>query len=177
MKTCILVANEDEARHIQEITQATTNTQIVIVGEGRSQVLATLSRYLKDGTIAPDDRVINVGYVGANGYHKGDVVRVKSVRHLYPSTTIREPTLTLPYTSDALVAECYTADNFVNKDGFDMTLRGVIDMELYYMALMFPEVRSVKIVSDELDYHDYKAADLEQSWQVALRLIQADLMA
>lgn len=175
MKTCILVANEDEARHLHEITRDSTRTQIIIVGEGRSQVIATLARCLKDGTIASDDRLINVGYVGANGYHKGDVVRVKSVRHLYPSTTICEPALTLPYTSDTPVAECYTADNFVNKDGFDMTLRGVIDMELYYMALMFPDVRSIKIVSDELDYHDYKAADLEQSWQVALRLIQADL--
>ena len=166
MKTCILVANADEANHIRPILQETQNVRIIIVGEGRSHVIASLSNGLKEGIFEVGDQIINVGYVGANGYKKGNILTVGSVRHLLPSKTISEPVINLKNINfDRELANCYTADNFVNKGDIDIKNTCIVDMELYYIALMFPEVISIKIVSDELNFNDYQAADFEDSWQ------------
>lgn len=170
MKTYILVANADEAHHLESFVQKNPHIQLMITGEGRSRVIATLAQCLKEGKITPDDRLINVGYVGAQGYKKGQVVIVKTVGHLFPSTTINEPRLCL---EKGAAVDCYTADNFVNKDTFSMNAKGVIDMELYYIALMFPKVISIKIVSDELDYNDYKQANFEKAWAQVQKKIES----
>lgn len=165
MKTCIIVANADEANHIRPIVQNNRNVQMIIIGEGRSHVISTLANRLKDRTFEAGDQIINVGYVGANGYKKGSILRVASVRHLLPSKTISEPTINLKVTNfDNELANCYTADNFINKNDIDIKDSCIIDMELYYIALMFPEVISLKIVSDELNFDDYKEANFEDSW-------------
>ena len=54
MKTCILVANEDEAKHILPILTENKNAQIIVIGEGRSNVLRNISEKLKDGVISSD---------------------------------------------------------------------------------------------------------------------------
>lgn len=173
MKTCILVANEDEAKHILPILTENKNAQIIVIGEGRSNVLRNISEKLKDGTICPEDNIINIGYVGANGYKKSDVVHVKNVKHLFPSKTIYEPVLTLKTINTSYpIVHCYTADNFVNKEDIDIKDSCIIDMELYYIALMFPNVISFKIVSDELNYEDYKEANFEDAWEKARKIIK-----
>lgn len=173
MKTFILVANKDEADHLNQIVQENQNVRILIVGEGRSHVISTLSNNLKMGTFGSDDRIINVGYVGANGLKKGSVVTIEKVQHLFPSKTINEPEIILSKPNyDIESVKCYTADNFVNKDDVDIKNICVIDMELYYISLMFPEVISIKIVSDELNYNDYKVANFNESWEKVRHVIE-----
>ena len=45
-------------------------------------------------------------------------------------------------------------------------------MELYYIALMFPNVLSIKVVSDELNYNDYKQADFKKSWETVNTILK-----
>ena len=173
MKTCILVANVDEANHIRPIIKEKQNVQIVITGEGRSHVISSLADRLKDGTFEFSDKIINVGYVGANGYKKGDVLMIGNVQHLLPSKTISEPGINLKVTNfNNELANCYTADNFINKGDVDIQDSRVLDMELYYIALMFPGVISIKIVSDELNFDDYKEASFEESWIKVRQIIK-----
>ena len=168
MKTVILVANQDEANHLSK------DFNIIITGEGRSNVIKTLSKYILNGDIKSDDKIINVGYVGAKGIKAGEIVKIGSVQHFIPSHTIKETTIYLngKYTNNSHLnkynVSCYTGDNFVEYDDIGPWFPDefVCDMELYYIALMFPEVISFKIVSDTLDYDEYKEANFKESWEI-----------
>ena len=48
---------------------------------------------------------------------------------------------------------------------------GVFDMELYTLATFFPKIKSVKVVSDNLDYHEYKQVDTKKSWDEANKIL------
>lgn len=162
MKTFILAANGDEARHVKSLESDTC--QVIITGEGRTNVIKTLAEKLKDGTISGDYQIVNVGYVGGGSFHVGDVVKIGRVSHFIPSTTIKEREIYINCSSTELPqTECFTADNFVDADSIGpwMPYNFVCDMELYYISLMFPEVISFKIVSDELNYDDYKNVSLK----------------
>ena len=52
------------------------------------------------------------------------------------------------------VAICYTSTDFVIKT--NKKEKCVFDMELLFIRLMFPNVKSIKVVSDNLKYKDYK---------------------
>ena len=91
MKTYILVANEDEANKINSLQ----NIQVIIIGEGRAKVISTISNLLKNNTFKSEDKIINIGYVGGNGYKKGEIVKIENVRHLFPSKTVKEPIIKL----------------------------------------------------------------------------------
>lgn len=171
MTTYLLIAEEGETRYLQPLVQEKPDIKIMITGMGRAHTISTLSQWLKEGLIKPDDTLINVGYCGANGYHKGDVVSVEKVGHLTPMKFIPEPPIPLNKTLSDSVAECLTADDFVHKETAP-TIRCVVDMELYYIALMFPHVLSIKIVSDEFDYDDYKQADFKESWKKVKEIIE-----
>ena len=162
MKTIILVANEDEAKHLSDL-----NCNIIITGEGRSNVIETIAEVLKNDVIEMGDRVINVGYVGAKGFDKGNIVQVGKVEHMIPSKTIKEKCIAIGCPFNFQTVECYTSDDFVDADDVNpwMPEKFVCDMELYYLALMFPSIESIKIVSDTLDYDEYKQADFKESWE------------
>ena len=162
MKTFILVANGDEARHVKSLEN--DSCQVIITGEGRTNVIKTLAEKLKDGTISGDYQIINAGYVGGEGFHVGDVVKIGRVSHFIPSTTIKEREIYINCSSTELPqTECFTADNFVDADSVGPWVpdKFVCDMELYYISLFFPEVISYKIVSDELNLDDYKNVSLK----------------
>ena len=169
MKTVIIVANEEEAKNLSELVFNHTpdkEVMILITGEGRTNVIKMLSEKLKNGTIKPNDRIINVGYVGAYGFKKGDIVCIHKVQHFNPSNYVKERPLELNVNSKYSLTECFTSDNFVDTDYVNPNMpdKFVCDMELYYIALMFPDVISYKIVSDELNYEDYKKASFNESW-------------
>ena len=151
MKTIILVANQDEANHLSDLVFNHTQdheVSILITGEGRTNVIRTVSEKLRDGYIECDDRFINVGFVGAKGIDKGTVIKVGVVEHFIPSHTIKENCIGLNVSkSDLECYGCFTADNFIDKDDVnpDMPNKFVCDMELYYLALMLPEIYSFKI--------------------------------
>lgn len=175
MKTVVLVANKDEAKHLINIENNVC--KIIITGEGRSNVIKTLAEKIKDGTIEITDRVINVGYVGGYGFKKGDIVYINKVQHFIPSTYVKEEPINFNLLTIFSPTECFTADNFVdvNYVNPNMPKKFVCDMELYYIALMFPNVISYKIVSDELNYNDYKEASFDKSWKIVNKYIKENL--
>lgn len=179
-KTVILVANDNEASYLKDLVFNHTSNKpvcILITGEGRSNVIKTLAERIKDGTIEISDRVINVGYVGGYGFKQGDIVCINEVQHLIPSEYVKETPIKFNLITRFQPADCYTSDNFVDADSVGpwMPEKYVCDMELYYIALMFPNVISYKIVSDELNYVEYKEANFDKSWKMVKEYIEENL--
>jgi hypothetical protein len=179
MKTVILVANDDEAKQLSDIFE--DNVEILITGEGRSNVIKSLTNRIKQGYIENDDRIINVGYVGSKGLKKGSVLKINSVEPYMPSETIEESKIDMTISENDLESvSCYTADDFVESSDSNvihLPSKCVIDMELYYIALMFPNVISYKIVSDTLNYNDYKKANFEESWNNIKTILTEEIAA
>ena len=174
-KFIVLVANEDEADKSQLKDE---NCDIIITGEGRVNVIKTLTRCLKDGTITDSDTIINIGYVGAKGFQKGEILVVDEVGLFKPSSYIKEENIHIGKTSPASFqsfrhAICFSSKNFVGSEETSLLPEKCIcDMELYWIALMFPNVISIKIVSDTLNYSDYKAAQFQKSWQSVFEAVK-----
>ena len=179
MKTIILVANDDEAKRLSDIFE--DNVEILITGEGRSNVIKSLSDKIKQGYIENDDRIINIGYVGSKGLKKGSVLKINSVEPYIKSETIEETKIDITISENDLESvSCYTADDFVESSDssvIHLPSKCVIDMELYYIALMFPNVISYKIVSDTLNYNDYKKANFEESWNNIKTILTEEIAA
>lgn len=179
MKTIILVANDDEAKQLSDIFE--DNVEILITGEGRSNVIKSLSDKIKQGYIENNDKIINVGYVGSKGLKNGSVLKINSVEPYMPSETIEETKIDITISENDLESvSCYTADDFVESSDSNvihLPSKCVIDMELYYIALMFPNVVSYKIVSDTLNYDDYKKADFEESWNNIKTILTEEIAA
>lgn len=179
MKTVILVANDDEAKQLSDIFE--DNVEILITGEGRSNVIKSLSDKIKQGYIENNDKIINIGYVGSKGLKKGSVLKINSVEPYIKSETIEETKIDIIIAENDLESvSCYTADNFVESSDsrvIHLPSKCVIDMELYYIALMFPNVVSYKIVSDTLNYDDYKKANFEESWNNIKTILTEEIAA
>ena len=179
MKTVILVANDDEAEQLSDIFE--DNVEILITGEGRSNVIKSLSDKIKQGYIENNDKIINIGYVGSKGLKKGSVLKINSVEPYMPSETIEESKIDMTISENDLESvSCYTADDFVESSDsnvINLPSKCVIDMELYYIALMFPNVISYKIVSDTLNYNDYKTANFEESWNNIKTILTEEIAA
>ena len=169
-KFVILVANEDEANKSQLKDE---NCEIVVMGEGRVNTIKTLTKCLKEGRITDLDTIVNIGYVGAKGFQKGDVLVVDEAGLFKPSTYIKEENIrlyngkTFPDPVQGFMhTNCFSSQDFVkSEDAHLLPEKCICDMELYWIALIFPNVISVKIVSDTLNYDDYKVAQFHQSWQ------------
>lgn len=147
----IFCAEIEEAQHID-----CPKAKIVITGPGLCNVIQTPRL-----NVTQTDKIINIGYAGSNKYEVGEVVSVYEARRFSPSLTIQERSISLAtcYFSDI----CYTADDFVEDTTFsDIPL---IDMELYYLASIYPQIEALKIVSDNLSYSEYKKADFKASWK------------
>ena len=63
--------------------------------------------------------------------------------------------------------KCYTSIDFVEKTEHI----GVFDMELYTLASLFPNIKSVKIVSDNLNFKDWKQVDIKDAWKEANNIL------
>ena len=145
----IFCAEPEEAQNIK-----CRNAKIIITGPGLCNVIQTPQIKLKR-----NDKVINVGYAGSNVFPVGEVLSVSHTKRLLPSLTIPEKTLNLvPCYKSAL---CYTADDFIEQD----KIREIplVDMELYYLKILYPQIQSLKIVSDNLNYKDYQKADFKEN--------------
>lgn len=136
--------------------------KIVITGPGLCNVIQTPQIKVK-----PGDKLINVGYAGSNVYPIGSVVSPSLVKRFMPSATIEEKALTLtPCYQQAL---CYTADDFIENTAIKEV--PIIDMELYYLASIYPQIESLKIISDNLNLTEYRAADIQESWDLVNRIL------
>lgn len=126
-------------------------------GIGASNVIKRLQK-LK---VTEQDKIINIGYAGSTIFKVGEIKTVNTVCKLHPSRTIEEKQQFLTPVRGIEETNCFTVDNFHEDEDIDIPL---IDMELYYISLIYPQVQSIKIVSDNAHYLSYKTFNAEQSW-------------
>ena len=154
----ILVADNKESDNIKIPESLKDNVKVVIFnGWGNTAVIKKLSKMLLNHEFNKNDKFFNIGYVGSNEFPIGSVVVVGSVFKEIPSHTVKEPSVKLDKESKV---KCYSSLNFVEQTKHT----GVFDMELYTLATFFPKIKSVKIVSDNLNYHEYKQVDIDNAW-------------
>lgn len=154
----IFCAELEEAKNIK-----CSDAKIYITGVGVSNILKTPTFILK-----PTDKVINIGYVGSNKYDVGSVVSVNRCSRLYPSKIVKEKSIDLSscYNEGDI---CYTADNFIEHAMDEVPL---VDMELYYLASIYPQIQSLKIVSDNLNYKEFKRCNFKRSWDEINKILE-----
>lgn len=156
----IICAEEEEANQIKIQHKEVV---IQVTGAGLYNVLKTPKL-----DVQRNDLVLNIGYAGSNLFNPGEIFSVCTSQRLNPSQTIKEEKQYLfPYYF--LGADCFTADDFVEKASQQLPL---VDMELYYLSLMYPNIRAIKIVSDNLNYKEFKNSDFKESWELVNKAIE-----
>lgn len=152
----VLCAEEEEAKHINH-----PKAKVIVTGVGVVNIIKNLPK------IPPKAKIINVGYAGSNKYSVGSVISVNKVERLYKPKIISESSIKLVpcYVDDV----CYTCDDFINAS-IDIELP-LVDMELYYLAARYPNIESIKIVSDNLNLAEHRKADLSASWEIVNRIL------
>ena len=161
----IFVADKKEANNIKIPNELKDNVKIVVLNEwGETAVIRTLSEKLLNGEFKKTDRFFNIGYVGSNEFPIGKVVVVGTVSRENPSHTVNEPTFILDKESKV---KCYSSLDFVESTKHS----GVFDMELYTFATFFPNIKSVKIVSDNLNFHEFEQVTIDNAWVDANKIL------
>ena len=116
----------------------------IVTGVGGVNVIKALQ-----GLHLADD-ILNVGYCGSRSFPVGSVCKIGQCKTYHPNCDFNEQTFNLEG-GDVL---CLTSGDFVV--GGELPHNSVVDMELAYIAAMgFKNLKSVKYVSDSLDYEQY----------------------
>lgn len=161
----IFVAMPKEAKQISK------DKNVFVTGIGVSNVIKKISNAIKSGQIRKTDRIINVGYCGSKMFPAGTVLSISRVDKHQKPTAIKEPDFILRPLTD-LATTCYTCDDFM--DNIEKT--GVVDMELFYLATFFPNIQSIKIVSDSGDSSEYKMNTKKtDSWKIVNSILEREL--
>jgi len=157
----ILVADTQESDNIKIPKELKDSVKIITFdGWGDTAVIKKLSKMMLNHEFNKNDRFFNIGYVGSNEFPIGKVVVIGTVAKEIPSHTVKETSVKLDKESKV---KCYSSLNFVERTKHT----GVFDMELYTLATFFPKIKSVKIVSDNLNYHEYKKVAITKAWREA----------
>lgn len=142
----IVVATDEEYKLAKK---RYPHKKIVQTGVGASNVIRTLKKYPKWIPI------INFGYVGSNNIPIGTEVNVCISLLHHPNVQYKEPIYHLEFKNPETDVICYTSNDFVLQT--DIKEPCVFDMELaYILALGFKNVKSIKIVSDNLNIEEYE---------------------
>lgn len=137
----ILVATMEEYRLARE---RFPDEWVFLTGVGALNVISLLD------ILDRDTEILNFGYAGSNVLPIGTEVHIGECRLYHPNVSYEERAYKLK-DGDVL---CYTSSDFVTQT--DIQEPVVFDMELaYIMALGFKNVKSIKIVSDNLSLKDY----------------------
>jgi hypothetical protein len=154
----IFCAEMEEAKNIK-----CPDANIYITGVGVCNILKNPKFLLNQY-----DKVINIGYVGSNKYKTGSVISVSRCAKLITSNIVEEKSINLNpcYLKNDI---CYTADNFIEHARDEVPM---VDMELYYLALLYPQIQSIKIVSDNLDINEHRQTDLIKSWELVNKILE-----
>lgn len=155
----IFCAEIEEAQHIK-----CPEAKIIITGAGLCNVIQT-----PRVNVNPGDTLINIGYAGSSCYSIGEIRTVNACRRFKSSVTVKEYIKYLDTVKSLASAVCYTADDFV--DGDEVKEVPLVDMELYYLASIYPQMRSIKIISDNLKYSTYRKCNLQTSWDFVNRIL------
>lgn len=95
-------------------------------------------------------KITNFGYVGSNIIPVGTEIEVSKCKLYHPNVEYKEPTYNL-----GGWCKCYTSNDFVLET--DLQEPVVFDMELAYICTLFKKVKSIKIVSDNLNLREYES--------------------
>lgn len=140
----VVIATKDELKLVEEY--GFSNNPILITGVGGVNVINAL----KD--LPRDTQILNIGYAGSNTLEIGTSVSVGKVHTYHPKAEFSE---TESYNLTIGTHTCYTSTDFVTQCDFKEPC--VFDMELAFIcALGFKQVRSIKIVSDNLSIEEYE---------------------
>ena len=147
--------------------------KLLVTGIGVSNVIKSVAEAMNTKFINEEDSIINVGYAGAKGIRIGDIVQVSKCERFRPSHTVKEDDCTLKTLfRDIDCVKCFTNDDFVEDDNEHDKV--VYDMELYYLCRFFTKpISSIKVVSDNLDYHAYEAFDAVDCWDKVIELLKS----
>ena len=156
MKKIIICAMESEAEHLRGL-----GFDVCVTGVGVLNVINSLSSLLAAGKVLPDDQVINVGYAGSTVFKAGEVVSVRKSRRYNQPKAIKEQEFFLKTVNGCKKAICLTSDDFVEEKGSYQA----VDMELAYICAFFNDVISLKIISDNGDYLQYKKFNEAEAWK------------
>lgn len=141
----IVVATESEKKLVKELGY--DKYPIVVTGIGGVNVIRALKG------ISKDEEIVNIGYCGSNHLPIGEKVVVGKSSLLHELFKYDEEFgRTVDYPNSQIV--CYTSTDFVVKT--NIVEPCVFDMELGFICAMFDKVKAIKIVSDNLDLHDYQ---------------------
>ena len=122
------------------------NKKIVITGVGALNVIETLRKYPRW------TKIVNFGYAGSNKIPIGTEVKIGYSTLYHPNVNYLEPEYIL---DEEESITCYTNSDFITET--EETIPCVFDMELaYIMALGFKNVKSIKIISDNLSLKQYE---------------------
>lgn len=143
MKSLIVVATDEEEKLAK---QRFKRHKIIKTGVGALNVIQTLRK------IPKWRKIINFGYVGSNNIPIGTEVKVRWCKLYHPCVEYKESIFVLGVHEGV---PCYTSNDFVLETPINQP--SVFDMELAYIcALGFKNVKSIKMVSDNLSLKQYE---------------------
>jgi len=141
----VVIASENERKLVEELGY--DKYPVVVTGIGAINVIKSLKN------ISKDEQIVNIGYCGSNHLPIGEKVVVGISTLLHELFEYQEqPNKTIDYPNSKIV--CYTSTDFVIKTNIKDPC--VFDMELAFICSMFDKVKSIKVVSDNLDLHSYE---------------------
>ena len=150
--TYVVIAEAEEMKLVKKFRL--NDYPVIITGVGGVNVINAL----KD--LPRDSKIINVGYCGSNDYDVGNVCEIGDVALFIEKCDkgneweLNCEPLDWNLTSDEIFdVACYTSVDFVEKS---KNIYGVFDMELAFIRSLFDNVSAIKVVSDKLNYEEYK---------------------
>ena len=158
----IVIATPKELELVDKILgdQAYHYYPILVTGVGGTNVVEKLR------DIPRDTPIINIGYAGSSNTKIGTIVEVSQCSIYHPNVEYNESVFRLPKGAfddkvlDALSQKrmtCYTSNDFVLETKQHDC---VFDMELAFIcALGFENLRSIKMVSDNLSIDQYETVE------------------
>ncbi len=140
----VVIAEKEELKLVEELGYS--DYPVLITGVGGMNVINAL----KD--IPKDTYIVNIGYAGSNKLEVGTQVEVGWSYTYHPSVKFTERIYRKLNGNSKIY--CYTSTDFVTQT--DIEEPCVFDMELAFITAMFKNVRSFKVVSDNLSIKEYR---------------------
>lgn len=144
----VVIAEKEELKLVEELGY--DDCPVLITGVGGVNVIQALKHLPKD------TEIINIGYCGSNVLPVGTKVYIDQVHTHHEIANFKEPNNFANgiYKIGYECCDCYTSTDFVVKT--NIKEKCVFDMELAFIRAMFDKVRSIKVVSDNLNKKDYE---------------------
>lgn len=142
----VVIAQPEELKLVKELGYE--NCPILITGVGGMNAIKALKNFPRD------TEILNIGYAGSNNLKVGTIVEIEKVRTNHHLAKFSEPFKFLKRTNYYNSVFCVSSTDFVEKT--NETTDCVFDMELAFICAMFDNVYSIKVVSDNLNYKEYK---------------------